>query len=139
MQKTDDDDDEILTRILDGATRKINQLCNRDNFEADDRFTTRRYVGSGKTYQRIDECVEIETVAVKDAISDDTYETWTNPTTLFAGDGDWFPGSGDPDYPDFNHTPYTLLLVDPNGDQSWFTGQSPGPCADCGSVGTVGV
>lgn len=125
MQKTDAADDAILTRILDGATTKIDRFCNRpDGFEASDRATTRRYKGSGKTYQLIDECVEIDTVAVKDALSDDTYTAWTAPTTMFAGDGDWYPGTGDPDDPDFNRLPYTILFVDPNGDEAWFTGET---------------
>ena len=42
---------------------------------------------------------------------------------MFAGDGDWFPGTGDPDDPEFNQLPYTLLFVDPNGDYAWFTGE----------------
>lgn len=125
VQKNNTDDDAILTRILDGASRKIDRFCNRpDGFEASDKATVRRYRGSGKTYQLIDECVEITAVAVKDAISDDTYEAWDSPTTMFAGDGDWFPGTGDPDAPQFNELPYTILFVDPNGDQSWFTGQT---------------
>jgi len=125
MQKTDAGDDAIITRIIDGATRKIDQFCNRpDGFEADAAASARYYKGSGRAYQRIDECVEITAVAVKDAPSDDAYETWTAPSTNMAGDGDWFAGSGDPDDPEFNRLPYTLLFVDPNGDQSWFTGET---------------
>jgi len=126
MQKTDDDDDVVLLRILDGAETKINQFCKRPGgFLADEDASARYYRGSGKAYQLIDECVEISAVAVKDAPSDSTYEAWTSPTTNMAGDGDWFAGSGDPDDPDFNSLPYTLLFVDPNGDQSWFTGETP--------------
>lgn len=125
MQKTDAGDDAIITRIIDGAERKINQFCNRpDGFEADAAASARYYRGSGKAYQRIDECVEVTAVAVKDAPSDDAYETWTAPSTNMAGDGDWFAGSGDPDDPEYNRLPYTLLFVDPNGDQSWFTGET---------------
>jgi len=124
MQKTDAGDDAIITRIIAGAERKINQFCNRpDGFEADAAASYRYYMGSGKTYQLIDECVEIDSVAVKDAITDDTYEAWTAPSTNMAGDGDWFAGTGDPDDPDYNRLPYTILFIDPNGDQSWFTGE----------------
>lgn len=124
MQKTDAGDDVLLGRIIEGAERKINRLCNRpDGFEADTVASARYYKGSGKAYQLIDECVEITAVAVKDSISDDTYTTWTSPSAMFAGDGDWYPGTGDPDDPQFNALPYTLLFVDPNGDQAWFTGE----------------
>ena len=126
MQKTDAADYAIITRIIDGATRKINQFCARpDGFEADAAASARYYRGSGKAYQLIDECVEITAVAVKDAPSDSTYEAWTSPSANMAGDGDWFAGSGDPDEPEYNRLPYTLLFVDPNGDQSWFTGETP--------------
>jgi len=125
MQKTDATDDALIASIITGAERKINQFCNRpDGFEADAAANARYYRGSGKAYQLIDECVEISAVAVKDSPSDDTYEAWDSPTTNMAGDGDWFAGSGDPDDPDFNLLPYTLLFVDPNGDQSWFTGET---------------
>jgi len=124
MQKTDATDDVLLGRIIEGAERKINRFCNRpDGFEADAVASARYYKGSGKAYQLIDECVEITVVAVKDAISDDDYTIWDNPTTMFAGNGDWYPGTGDPDNPQFNELPYTIVFVDPNGDQSWFTGE----------------
>lgn len=126
MQKTDDGDDVILLRILDGAERKINRLCNRpDGFLADEDASARYYKGSGKAYQLIDECVEITEVAVKDSLTDEDYEAWTSPSANMAGDGDWFAGTGDPDDPDFNSLPYTILFVDMNGDQSWFTGETP--------------
>ena len=126
MQKTDVTDDALIARIITGAERKINQFCKRpDGFEADAAASARYYRGSGKAYQLIDECVEISAVAVKDAPSDEEYEAWDSPTTNMAGDGDWFAGSGDPDEPDYNSLPYTLLFVDPNGDQSWFTGETP--------------
>lgn len=124
MQKEDNSDDATLFSILQAAERKIDRLCNRpDGFEADTVASARYYKGSGKAYQLIDECVEITAVAVKDSISDDTYTTWTSPSAMFAGDGDWYPGTGDPDDPQFNELPYTLLFVDPNGDQAWFTGE----------------
>lgn len=124
MQKTDAGDDALIARIIAGAERKINQFCNRpDGFEADAVASARYYKGSGKVYQLIDECVEISAVAVKDSLSDATYTAWTAPSTMFAGDGDWFPGTGDPDDPEFNLLPYTLLFVDPNGDYAWFTGE----------------
>ena len=124
MQKTDDDEDLILESILDAACTKIDRFCNRpDGFVADSTASARYYKGSGKAYQLIDECVEITAVAVKDSLSEDTYTAWTSPSTMFAGDGDWFPGTGDPDAPSFNELPYTMLFVDPNGDYAWFTGE----------------
>lgn len=126
MQKTDDDEDLILESILDAACAKIDRFCNRpDGFLAITTASARYYKGSGKAYQLIDECVAITAVAVKDAATDDTYEAWTSPSTNMAGDGDWFAGTGDPDDPEFNQLPYTILFVDPNGDQAWFTGETP--------------
>jgi hypothetical protein len=125
MEKTDDTDDATLFGILRAAERKIDQFCNRpDGFVADTTASARYYPGSGLAYQWIDECVEVSAVAVKDSPTDDTYEAWTAPSTNMAGDGDYFAGSGPPDSPNFNRLPYTLLFVDPNGDQTWFTGET---------------
>lgn len=191
MQKetSDTDDDALLQRILDAASRKIDRFCNRpDGFVADSDAEPRTYRGSGRTYQLIDECVAIEQVAVKESPSDVVYAAWRTPNTgslaanltvaasgSFTADaaglyeandiinlndgvneawlevaadsgagvyqyilnigtvgdvflsglrigsmGDWIPFSGDPDEPDFNSLPYDSLLVDPNGDESWF-------------------
>lgn len=191
MQKetSDTDDDALLQRILDAASRKIDRFCNRpDGFVADSDAEPRTYRGSGKTYQLIEECVEIEQVAVKESPSDVIYVAWRTPDAgslaaaltiaasgsftadaagLYEADdiinlnngvdeawlevtadsgggvyqytldtgtvgdvfasglhigsvGDWMPFSGDPEEPDFNSLPYDSLLIDPNGDESWF-------------------
>jgi hypothetical protein len=110
---TEDISDPELQRFLDAAARSINRASNRpDGFVADVAASVRTYRGSGKTYQWIDECVEITAVAVKESVTDDAYTAWAT--------GDWIPFSGDPAYPDFNRLPYWGLVIDPTGDQSIF-------------------
>ena len=107
--------------LLDAATKTIDNYCNRpDGFVALAVAATRPFPGSGKTYQWIDECVAITKVEVKDSPSDILYVTWTNPTTDYAGDGDWIPFRGDPSYPIFGQLPYHGIMIDPNGDYSDF-------------------
>jgi len=103
-----------LGRLLNHATTSIDNTCNRpDGFVADADASARIYAGSGKPFQRIDECTSITTVAVKDSATDDDYTAWTA--------ADWIGFRGDPRFPDFNRTPYTGLMVDPTGDESIFT------------------
>jgi hypothetical protein len=114
INKADTGDDLILTEILAAAERNINRACNRpDGLVALTTATARRYAGSGKPYQWIDECTEVSTVEVKNSATDTTYDTWTS--------ADYIEFSGDPEDPNFNITPYTGLMVDPTGDESLFT------------------
>lgn len=113
INKTDTSDDAILTTIISAAERNINRFCNRpDGFEADSSASARRYAGSGKPYQFIDECVEITLVEVKNSPTSTTYDSWA--TT------DWIAAKGDPEYPNYNETPYDLIVVDPTGDEVIF-------------------
>ena len=113
--------DLTVARALDGAARTINQFCGRpDGFFADVTANAKYYNGRGRSHLYIDECVEITEVAVKDSASDTTYTAWNSPTTALAGDGDWVACAGDPDDPEYNLFPWTLLIVDPNGDESIF-------------------
>ena len=107
--------------LLDAATKTIDNYCNRpDGFVALAVAATRPFPGSGKSYQWIDDCVAITKVEVKDSPSDIAYVTWTNPTTDYAGDGDWIPFRGDPSSPVFGQLPYHAIMIDPNGDYSSF-------------------
>lgn len=111
---TDDISDAELQSLLDSAARAINRTTNRpDGFVADVVASARTYSGSGKTYQWIDESVEITQVAVKDAVTDSAFTAW--------GATDWIAFSGDPGAPDFNSLPTGAIMVDPTGDQSFFT------------------
>jgi hypothetical protein len=122
MQKSDAGDDAIITALITAAERAINNFCNRpDGFEADAAASARYYSGNGQGHLLIDECVEIAAVAVKEDVTDTDYEAWSSPTTNMAGDGDWFACTGDREAPDFNSLPYTMLMVDPNGDYTDFT------------------
>jgi hypothetical protein len=118
FNKTSTADDVTLGRLLDAATRAIDRTCNRpDGFVADTEASARVYTGSGGPVQDIDECVEITTVAVKDAADDSTYTEWD------ATDYEAFGGSAD--RPNFQPTahgkPYTALMCSADGDYSTFT------------------
>lgn len=113
----------VLEDLLDAISRKIDRLCNvPDNYFAADDTTASKYLrGTGDAYLRIPDCFEIDEVQVKDSCLDLVYATWTSPTTAYAGDGDWLPISGTPDNPVYGVTPYTYLIVDPNGNYNCFT------------------
>jgi len=114
LGKTGTGDDGVFELLIAGAEDAINNYCNRpDGFVAVTTAAARYFNGSGKPWMRIDECVSITTVSVKDAATDDTYTDWTSD--------DWIPFSGDVSRPDFNHLPYDGLIVDPNGSYSHFT------------------
>lgn len=114
IDKTSTADDAVLTALIAAAENNINRATNRpDGFEADTSASARRYAGSGKPYQFIDECVEITLVEVKDSATDSTYDSWIS--------ADWIACSGDPEYPNFNDLPYDMVMVDPTGDESIFS------------------
>ena len=114
MDKISTASDLTLARLLDSAAESINNACNRpDGFVSTPVDSARIYAGSGKPFQRIDECTSITTVAVKDSSTDDDYTDWDST--------DWIAFRGDPRFPDFNRTPYTGIMVDPTGDESIFT------------------
>ena len=105
--------DATLESLITAASRKIDRLCRRpDGFVALTTATARYYAGSGGPIQWIDECTNITTVSVKEAITDTTYTDWTT--------SDWAAGRGDSANPDLNHTPYEFLTVTPWGDYSYF-------------------
>src|SRR5512139_528022 len=109
--------DAALGIIIEAASRAIDQYCNRpDGFVAPAAAAARVFAGQGKPYLLIDECAAITTVAVKDSASDTTYTAWAA--------GDWLAACCEPESPDFNHTPYDLLLALPTGNYSVFTNGS---------------
>lgn len=113
-------DDTNLQAILDAATEAINLYCRRpDGFLALTVATARTFSGAGGTVQVVDEFVAATTadvtVAVKDAPTDPTYVAWAATDFILA--------TGDQLHPDFNRSPRTLLLIDPNGDYAaWVSG-----------------
>lgn len=107
--KTGASEDTAIQAYLDAAALAIDQYCNRpDGFKADATATARAYTGDGKPWIRIDATPSVTAVAVKDAPGDDSYVDWSS--------NDWIAFRGDPRKPDFNHTPYTAIMIDPNGD-----------------------
>ena len=127
LTDADGDDTVLLDAIREAASRAIDSFTNRpDGFIADALATARYYPGSDEPWQRIDECVAIAEVAVKDSITDTSYVAWDSPTTNMANDGDWLAYAGGHMQPDFNILaklkPYTALMVDPTGDEVVFTG-----------------
>ena len=125
MNKVTASDDAVLTQTITAASRAIDNFCNRPSgfiAEPSGYESTRYFVGTGKAYQWIDECVGVATVAVKDAASDDenAYVAWVVGTLGVTLGADVFPAAGDPKAPDYVVTPHTLLVVGPNGDYSLF-------------------
>lgn len=107
-------DDEKLQRLLDSSSNMIDKFCNRpDGFLDDDLASARTYVGTGGTAQWIDECTAVTLVEVKDSPSDTTFVSW-------AAD-DFFLATGDPEFPNLNRLPRTLVIVSAIGDFQIFT------------------
>ena len=136
MQKGDNDADALLSIFLEASTRAIDNFCHRpDGFIAKTVATAHFYRGSGGTTQYIDECIEVEAVAVKESPTSTDYTAWTAPTTNMAGDGDWIAFAGSTEEPNFNRRPYNALMIDPNGDNPWFTGGKSNQDRSFGSSG----
>ena len=115
MNKTNNNQDAMLAIILDAASRGIDRFTNRpDGFLAPEDAVSRLYRGSGRNWQNIDECVAVELVEVKESVTNTAFTAWAA--------ADWIAMSGDPQDPDFNSTPFDAVMVDPTGDQAWFTG-----------------
>ena len=81
-------------KLYQAAERAVNLLLNRpDGFEATAVSTYRYYSGDGGAYLYIDDCIEVEEVAVKESPDDTTYTVWNST--------DWQAFAGDPRRPDF--------------------------------------
>jgi hypothetical protein len=118
------DDDVALAAILDAATISIDRACNRyrpgfEYWNAPAVASARLYSGSGKAWQRIDPCIAITQVAVKDSVTDTTYTAWDA--------ADWVAFQGSYERPTFNDLPYTALMVAIDGDYAGFTRGIRGP------------
>lgn len=127
VQVTSTTTDLFIGAVLDAAKEVIDRVCNRpDGFVAVSTATARYYSGSGDPYQFIHECAAISAVAVKDSPSDDEtdYTAWTLGTVGTTDDADVFAATGSPKWPEFNRTPYTLLILGSNGAYSSFTSGS---------------
>lgn len=111
--KTADNLNTQLDQMILDASRAIDRFTNRpDGYVALTTAAAREYTGSGTPIQRIEECVSITKVEVKDSPTDSAYVEWAA--------NDYIPFTGDATRPDFNRTPYTGLMVDPSGIQSYF-------------------
>jgi len=105
--------DADLATILTAAENTISRFCNRpDGFLAATTATARLYAGSGSGFLAIDETPEITAVGAKESFTDATFTAWAVT--------DWIAFSGSSKSPNFNATPYTGLMVNPNGDYSLF-------------------
>jgi len=118
------DTDVALTLIITAVSRAIDQHTGREDgfWVADTSATARYFSGSGDATQWVDECVEIESLAVKDSATDDedSYTAWTVGTVGTTTSADAFPASGDPKYPNYNALPYNFLLANVNGSYAEF-------------------
>ena len=128
--KTRTDRDDVLTaawttaieEILNAISRKIDNICKvPDNyFVADAADVTKTLSGTGESFLEIPHAVSITSLSAKVDYTDTAYVLWDTPTTTYAGDGDWYAIAGEPNKPIFDRTPYTYLMVDPNGSYSYF-------------------
>ena len=112
----------MLGELIEAASRAIDSACRRpvDAFAAAGGASAMYYTAEGLPYLRITPCQSITSVAVKASLTATTYTAWTTPTTPLAGDGDWIPCAGNAESPTFGILPYTLLLIDVNGDYAVF-------------------
>lgn len=114
VRKTTPADDTLIADLALAASEWIDTYTNHPNgFVAVSTATAKEYAGSGKTFQWIGENVLVTLVEVKTTAYESAYTTWAA--------GDWIAATGDPEYPDFNSTPKTFLMIDPTGDQLVFT------------------
>lgn len=108
IQKSDTGDDSTITAIIAAAEEAINNFCNRpDGFVAPGTAVARIFPGGGEAVLWIDECAAVTAVAAKESPDDSSYTAWAST--------DWLAGSGDPDFPDYNRTPYQWIRVTPGG------------------------
>jgi len=111
----------MMEEILEAASRSIDNICRRpEGFQAATPAEARYFAAGGEAFLRIPSCTEITAVAAKTSKTDTTYTAWVTPTTPMAGDGDWIPCTGDSAKPSFNKVPYTLIILDPNGEYTYF-------------------
>ena len=121
INKTDIDDDATLTALIAAASTAIDKFTNHFiagiadfyAFDASDVATARVYPGTGKGFQWIDENVDVTAVSVKTSPTATAYTAWVA--------ADWMTFRGSVRDADFNGTPYTGIMVDPNRDYSVFT------------------
>jgi hypothetical protein len=113
INKTQADDDAVLTAMITAASLAIDNFCNRlDGFEAVDPATARTYAGDGKAWHEMDDAAAVTLVEVKDSMTDASYTSWAAT--------DWLAFTGDPERPNFNRLPYTAIMVAVNGEYAAF-------------------
>jgi hypothetical protein len=106
-------DDAALSIIIDAVSQLIDSYCNRpDGFVAAPVYSNRVYIGRGRPWVFIDDCISVNSVSVKLSAYDSDY------TALDATD--WIAFSGDPIFPDFEHLPYCGLMISPSSGYGTF-------------------
>ena len=108
--------------MLDAISRKIDHICKvPDNYFVADAVDDEKLLsGEGNNYLEIPHCISMTSVECKVLYTDTAYVTWDAPSGTYVGDGDWYLIAGSPEKPLFNLTPYTHLMIDPNGSYSVF-------------------
>lgn len=102
----------IMQFMLDSAAQHIDNLTHHDSgFKGDSTATTRLFAGNDKSVIDIDEATQITLVETKTNF-DDSFVSWTS--------NDWIAFSGSVKQPNFNKLPYTKIMINPNGDYSYF-------------------
>jgi len=104
----------IMQFMLDSAAKHIDNVTKRkqDGWLADTTATARLFTGSGNELIEIDDNVAVTAVGFKYNFDDATYTTMTT--------SDYIALAGTPKKPEFNKTPYTMLMINPNGDYGYW-------------------
>lgn len=104
-------DDEIA-RTISAVSRWLDRFCNLpEGFVAAESPTARLFAGDGTSIQRIAPCILVSLVETR-AETTTLWEAWAS--------ADWIAFRGDARQPDFNHLPYTGLLVALTGARTTF-------------------
>lgn len=101
----------IAPFFLDSAVKHIENVTHRQ-WVADSTATARLFTGNNGQVIKIDEAVQITNVEFKYNFTDTTYTAMTA--------NDYIAFTGSEDSPDFNSTPYTKLMINPNGDFTYW-------------------
>jgi hypothetical protein len=114
IDKTSDDDDAHLTKLLTWASEAVDRFCrrSRDGFVAAAVASARQYSPRSSDHLFLDECTQVTLVEVRPSLTED-YVEWAA--------SDWLAAWGDPANPRYDRTPYTLLLLAAGGAYRAFT------------------
>lgn len=102
---------DICQFMLDAAAKHIDSITHR-HWLAETPASARLYTGSNTKILEIDENTGVTALGFKFSFDDTSF------TSMSASD--YIPFSGSNDSPNFNAKPYTKLMINPNGDYTYW-------------------